>query len=208
MKKLSPHWWLWLRRGTLGGAALLMLAVLAFFGLPWLTVGDADTATRVDAIYLGAFDPRLRTDEYVVALYRQGVAPKIVCFGNAITCDIFPADFARQQLIDLGIPPANVSVFHTPDTDCRAQLAPPLINSARQNGFRSVLMIGDPAGSRMHRRVFHPKFKVAGIDLFTGYPAAAKAELLDGWWRSHWKMQRMTREPLETGLDFFYAECW
>ena len=208
MKTLSPRFRVWLRRGLIALACLLLLAIFGFFALPWLTVGQADVVQRVDAIYLTAHDPRLQTDEFAVSLYRQGVAKKIVCMGNAITCDIFPSDFARQHLIELGVPAEDVLLFHTPDTDCRAQLAPPTIAFAQINSFRSVLWIGDPAGSRMSRRVFRAKFKAAGIDLFSTYPAAAKAELLEGWWRSHWKMQRMTREPLESGLDLFYSECW
>jgi hypothetical protein len=186
----------------------LAVAGCAFVGLPWLTVGEADVVARVDAVYLTAFDQRLRADEYVVSLYRQGVTDKIICMGNAMTCDIFPAGFARQQLIDLGVPAEKVLVLRTPDTDCRAQLAPPTIAYAQQQGFRSVLWVGDPAGSRMSRRVFRAKFRAAGIDLYVAYPNAAKEELLNGWWRSHWKMQRMTREPLESGLDWFYSECW
>lgn len=208
MKTLSPKLRVWLRRGLKTLAVFSVLAIFTFFTLPWLAVGETQAVPHVDAIYLMSFDPRLKADEYAVSLYRQGIASKIVCTSNAMTCDIFPADFARQQLIDLGIPPENVLVFHTPDTDCRAQLAPPTIAFAQIHGWHSLLWIGDPAGTRMGRRVLQPKFKAAGIELFITYPPTAKDELLDGWWRSHWKMQRMSREPLESGLDLFYSECW
>ncbi len=208
MKTLSPRLRIWLRRGVIALALCLLLAVFGFFALPWLAVGETQPAPRVDALYLMSFDPRLQVGEYATALYRQGLARKIVCAGNAMTCDIFPAEFARQHLIELGVPADDVLVMRTPDTDCRAQLAPPTIAYAQQHGWRRVAWLGDPAGSRMSRRVFVPKFKAAGIELFVVYPAAAKEDLLDGWWRSHWKMQRMSREPLESGLDLFYSECW
>ena len=208
MKRLAPRVRTWLRRSLVAALLALAACVMVFFALPWLVKGEADATFHVDALYLTAFDPRLQTAEYAAALYRQGYAPKIVCMSNAITCDIFPADFARAHLMALGVPAADILLLHTPDTDCRAQLFLPTVKFAQDHGWHSVAWLVDPAGSRATRRVLQPKFKAAGLAMFVAYPPAAGAELADGWWRSHWKMQRMTREPLENLMDVFYAECW
>ena len=207
MKALTPSARVWLRRSLFSACGLAALTVAFFIGLPRFVVGEAEVQP-VEALYLAAFDPRLQTDEYAASLYQQGLAHKIVCMSNAITCDIFPADFARQHLIELGVPAADVLILHTPDTDCRAQLFLPTLRFAQTHGWRRIAWIVDPAGSRFMRRVLQPKFKAAGLEMFVTYPPAARAELIDGWPRSHWKMQRMTREPLEVTLDFFYPECW
>lgn len=198
---------LWLRGLVIAASLLVVLAVLGFVSLPWFVVGEAE-APPVDAILLMTFDPRLKVDEYAVSLYQQGRAKKIICLSNTTTCETFASDYERQRLIELGVPAADAMMLHTPDTDCRAQLFQPMLKFVQANGWQRILCVTDPVGSRMMRRVHQPKFKAAGIEMFVSYPPAARAELLDGWWRSHWKMQRMTREPLESGLDLFYAECW
>jgi hypothetical protein len=196
----------WVRRGLIAVAALLLCVIVGFFALPRFVIGAADTPA-VDALFVTAFDPRLNNNEYAVSLYRQGLTKKIVCMGNAITCDIFPADYARQHLLALGVPEADVLVLRTPDTDCRAQLFPPTVKFAQEQGWHRINWLVDPAGSRQMRNVLQPKFKAAGIEMFVTYPPAAKAELEQSWWRAHWKMQRMARDPLETTLDLFFAEC-
>lgn len=196
--------WLWRCLAGLAVGVLLLLA--GAWLLPRWSVGANETPT-VDAIYLMSYDTRLLTTEYAAALYRQGVAKKIACVSNAVTCDIFPADVARRYLLAAGIPATDVLVMHTPDTDCRAQLFAPTFQYAQANGWRRILWVVDPAGSRMMRSIMQPKFKASGIEMFVTYPPAAEAELKDRWWREHWKVQRLVYDVLGTSLDWFYAEC-
>ena len=188
-------------------SVLVLLLGLGFLLLPRLAVDEAENA-QADALYLMVFDPRLRTDEYAVQLYRQGLVKKLVCVSNAMTCDVFPADYARQHLIALGVPESDVLMLHTPDTDCRAQLFPPMLKFTQEQGWRRIVWLVDPAGSRMTRRVHQPRYRAQGIEMWVTYPPDARTELLDGWWREHWKVQRLTRDALETTLDWFYVECW
>lgn len=196
----------WLRRSLLGLAVGLLLWLAVLFFLPRWSVGRNETPA-VEVIYVTAYDPRLRTVEYAAALYQQGVAKKIACLSNAMTCDIFPSDFARRHLLALGVPEADVSVGYMPDTDCRAQLFAPALQFTQQNGWRRILWIVDPVGSRMMRSVMQPKFKAAGIEMFVTYPPAAEQDFKHDWWREHWKVQRLAYDVLGTSLDLFYAEC-
>jgi hypothetical protein len=195
------------RLGLLLLALALGIGVAAYFGLPWLLVGEANPM-RADVIIHLAIGERANADDYAAELYRQGVARKIVCASTQVSCKVFGAEYARRRLISLGVPAEDVQVLPMPETACRAQLVAPIYNLMKEHGWQSMLWVVPPAGSRVTRRVVQPKFKSLGIAMDLTYPAHRREEFLDDWWRQHWKMQAMIMEVLNVTVDGFYPECW
>ena len=188
-----------------GGA----LVLLGFISLPWLTISPADTPKPVDVILHFAVDEQMNGDAYVAELFRQGNAPHILCLSTQAAWEVYPAEYARAHLLELGVPAAQVSTLHLPATlDCRAQVMPLIVNYLKQQGWRSALMVVEPTVSRANRRTAFPVFARAGIELSLSYSPRDYERLTTNWWREHWKIQRMFSEVLNTGFDFFYAECW
>lgn len=199
----------WGRRVLLALLAGGALGLLGFFALPWLAIGPADAPRPVDVILHFAIDERLNGDPYVAELFRQGKARHILCLSTQASWEVYPAEFARAHLLELGVPATQVSTLHLPATlDCRAQVMPIIVNYLNQQGWRSALMVVEPTVSRANRRIAVPVFARAGIDLVLSYAPRDYERLTTNWWREHWKTQRLFSEALNTGFDFFYAECW
>ncbi len=189
----------------IGGA----LCLLGFFSLPWLAIGPSDTPSKADVILHFAVDERLNGDQYVAELFRQGQAGHILCLSTQASWEVYPADYARAHLLELGVPAAQVSTLHLPATlDCRAQVMPIVVNYLKQQGWRSALMIVEPPVSRTNRRIATPVFARAGIALALSYSPHDYQIVTANWWREHWKTQSLFSEALNAGFDFFYAECW
>ena len=187
----------------------VLLGVLGFISLPWLTIGTADTVKPVDVILHFALDERLNADAYVAELFRQGNAKHVLCLSSQASWEVYPAEYARAHLLELGVPAAQVTTLHLPAAlDCRAQIMPIVVNHLKQQGWRSALMVIEPTVSRTNRRIATPAFARAGIELRLTYAPQHYALVTTNWWREHWKLQRMFGEALDTGFDFFYAECW
>ncbi len=198
-----------------GGRALLAMLVggalclLGFFSLPWLAIGPSDTPRKADVILHFAVDERLNGDQFVAELFRQGLAEHILCLSTQAAWEVYPAEYSRAHLLELGVPAAQVSTLHLPTAlDCRAQVMPIVVSYLQQQGWRSALMVVEPPGSRANRRVAAPVFARAGIDLALSYSPRDYQAVTTNWWREHWKTQSMFSEVLNAGFDFFYSECW
>lgn len=197
----------WLRRGLVALLAGGAVALLVFFSLPWLMVGRAETAP-VDVILHFSIDERFDTDSYVADLYRQGLAREIVCLSSQVAWQVYPADYARQHLIELGVPAEHVHTKYMPSTDCRAQALPPVIALMKEHGWQSAMMMIDPSMSRATRWHAVPAFQREQLKVLVTYSPHDYEILVDGWWREHWKTQRFTGEALDIVFDLFYSECW
>lgn len=207
--EVKSKWQNWAWRVLLallvGGA----LALAGFFSLPWLAIGPSDPPKAVDVILHFAVDERLNGDQFVADLFRQGKAGHVLCLSTQASWEVFPAEYARAHLLELGLPAAQVSTLHLPATlDCRAQVMPFIANYLQKQHWRSAMMVVEPTVSRANRRVAAPVFARAGIDLVLCYSPRDYEVVTANWWREHWKTQRLFGEALNTGFDFFYAECW
>ncbi|MBI1763015.1 MAG: hypothetical protein HYR56_16430 [Acidobacteria bacterium] len=198
----------WGRRAVFALSLSGVLGLLIFFALPWLVIGRAD-APPSDVILHFALDAQLNGDAYAAELLRQGKAQHIVCLSSQSSWEVYPADYARQHLLELGVPPAQVSTLHLPaNLECRAQVMPIIAEYVKQHGWRRALMVVEPTVSAANRRLATPVFARAGIQLGLTYAPRDYEVLTTNWWREHWKTQRLTGEALNTGFDFFYTECW
>jgi uncharacterized SAM-binding protein YcdF (DUF218 family) len=186
-------------------AAALVILIIAILCLPIFFAPH--TVARADVILHFSFDPRMRGDHYAAQLYRQGMAPAIVCAGSQASWEVYPADSSRQHLINLGVPAEAVSVLHLPIVDCAGELAPILIEALKARGVRSVLIVADPTATRFGSWRFVQRLAEAGISASITFAEQDRTEMLDGWWHSHWKAQRVVGAVMNSTLDLLYAPC-
>jgi hypothetical protein len=186
-------------------ALLAALAIVLFFSLP-LFFAPARVAPA-DAILHLAIDTRSHGDEYVTKLYRDGLAKTIVCATIQVSWEVYPADFAREHLVQLGIPAADVSVMHLPILECWAEYRPLFVSYLKERGWRRVIFVVNPALTRLGRWRTESYFRDAGIEAIFTFVPEDRAEMLDAWWRTHWKAQYIVLALMNSSLDLLYARC-
>ncbi len=183
-----------------------VLFVLVFFSLPWLLIRPSETVPSDVIFYSGSGDSA-ETNQYVADLYYQGLAKKIVCSSGQIAWNTYPADFVREQLLQLGIPAEDVTTFHTPRVDCGADLVPIFLNLFKEQGWQRVLIVANPIASRATRRVLGNRFEQAQIQFAITYAPAEREKFLGQWWRKHKQTQMVVQQGIETFVDLFYPHC-
>jgi len=197
---------IWLRRALISLCLLLAGCVVLFFALPKLLIAPANVA-KSDVILHSSISTQSTADEYVVDLYRQGVARKIVCVSSQISWELYPGDYAREHLISLGVPAEDVLSLRLPVAPCDAVNLPTVAEFVKAHGWRSALLITHPEDSRYAARVARRFFEREGVSTAVSYAPEDREELTRNWWRTHWKTQRMVAEAMSITLDLFYAEC-
>jgi hypothetical protein len=199
------------RRRRLRCALILFGVILAggvaiVFSLPKLMIAPMDVAPA-DVILHSAIEMHSTADEFIVDLYRRGVARKVVCVSSQISWELYPGDFARQHLISLGMPAEDVISVHLPIAPCGAVNLPAIINVMKSNGWKRALWITHPEDSRYAAHVVRKYFGREGLTAAIGYSPQDRDALTQNWWRAHSKVQRFYGEMLNVTLDQFYAEC-
>jgi hypothetical protein len=100
-----------------------------------------------------------------------------------------------------------VTSLHLPLADCQAEHLALLVEHVRKQGGQSALLVVQPAGSRFTARLARKYFERAGMTAYVTYSPGARSELLESWWRTHWKAQKIIWKTCETALDLLYAQC-
>jgi hypothetical protein len=195
-----------LRKIIIALALFITGGLALFFALPTLLIA-APQAEKVDVILHNAIDARSQTDAYVAELYRQGFAGKIVCISSQVSWETYPADYARQHLIYMGIPEQNVLVLHLPIPDCQATSFRRIAEYVKSQGWQRALLLSYPQQSRYDKWLAGKIFEKQNIGLAVTYPPDDEAELTTSWWREHWKVQRMINGAIIIPLDRIYSEC-
>jgi hypothetical protein len=194
------------RRIIITLAVFLTISFSLFFALPWLLIAPPQTE-KVDVILHNVIDARSKTDDYVAELYRQGYAGKIVCISSQASWETYPADYARQHLIYMGIPEQNITVLHLPIPDCLAGSFRLIADYVKSQGWNRALLISYPQQSRYERWLAGKIFEKEKISLVVTYPPDDEDVLTTDWWREHWKVQRIINAAIIIPLDRFYSEC-
>ncbi len=184
---------------------IIVLPLIMFFSLPLMLASSE--VTRSDCIIHSAIDSRLSGDAYVAQLYSQGIASKIVCISTQASWDVYPADFAREHLIEMGIRAEDVTALRLPMVECGAQNRPLVVEHLRKNGWKSALLIVDPSITRVSRWMITRDFRKAGIDVSISFAPQDREQMLTRWWRTHWKAQRVVLGIMNSTLDFLYPSC-
>jgi uncharacterized SAM-binding protein YcdF (DUF218 family) len=185
---------------------LAAVCVALFFALPALLIAPASVA-KSDVILHGAISKHSAADKYVIDLYRQGVARKIVCFGSQVSRELYPSDYVRESLISQGVAAEDVISLRLPLAPCDGASLPMIVEFVKANGWKSVLYVTHPEDSRYTNNLARRFFEREGIALAVSYSPEDREELTRSWWRTHWKTQRMVGEAMIIALDRFYSEC-
>ena len=154
-----------------------------------------------------AIDARLSGDEFVARLYSERLAPRVVCASSQASWDIYPADYAREHLIKLGVAAQDVTSLRLPMVECGAENRPIVIDYLKRNGWRKVLLVVDPSITRINRWSVVRTFRENGVDVAIAFDPNERTEMLRGWWRTHWKAQRVILGIMNSMLDMMYAKC-
>ncbi len=194
-----------LRRGLLILGAVLAVSIALLVCLPLLFAPGQ--VAHADVILHLANDARMQGDAFVARLFREGFSQHVVCASSQASWDLYPADSSRAHLIELGLPTDAVSVLHLPITDCGGELVPFLIEGLRARGAKSVLIVSDPTVTRYSEWRLRQRMSTAGITVATTFAAEDRRDMLDGWWRSHWKAQRIVGTVMNSTIDLLYAPC-
>jgi hypothetical protein len=187
-------------------AALAALALAGFVALPWLIIVPVEPM-QADVLLQWAIGPHPDSDVYVAQLYHQGSAKEIVCASSPVSWEVYPADYVRQHLITLNVPAEHISVLHLPITDCGAEALALLVEHVKAREWKSALLVVDPAGSRFSQWLAQRYFGREGIRVAITYAPHVEQELRHQWWRTHWKIQRITSAVVGTALDLLYPQC-
>lgn len=186
-------------------SSTLAIAVMTLLTLPLLFASSH--VARTGAILHLANDPKMQGDAYVAMLFRQGLTQQVICGSSQASWDFYPADSSRDHLIELGVPREAVSVLHLPILDCGGELVPLLIDALKAKGVKSVLLVTDPTITRYAAWRVRQRFAAEGIDASVTFAPDDRRALLDDWWRSHWKAQRMVGTVMNSTIDLLYAPC-
>jgi hypothetical protein len=154
-----------------------------------------------------AIDARLHGDEYVARLYAQGLSRQVICASSQASWELYPADYARAHLIELGVRADDISILHFPITDCGGEVLPLLISRLKDQGAKSVLLVVDPTATRYGQWRTRRRFHEAGINAAITFAPEDRHAMLDRWWRTHWKAQRIVLTIMNSTLDLLYAPC-
>jgi len=178
----------------------------SLWALPRLLIASEVTPLPTsDAVFQFAFDSE--PARHVVNLYRCGLAKKIVCASSQFSPGEYVADYAALQLANLGVPASDIEVLHLPLHDCFGDVLPELLGFVQKREWKTVLLAVYPEESRAVRRLGAPEFEASRIRAIVTYSPESRDELIDGWWRTHWKAQRVVGAAFGTALDMCYSQC-
>jgi hypothetical protein len=197
------HWLRWV-------LILLGLGLVVTFTSLWalprlLIASEANPLPASDAVIQFAFDEE--PARHVVNLYRRGLAKKIVCASSQFSPGEYVADYMRLQLLNLGIPASDIEVLHLPLTDCFGEMLPELLAFVQRREWKTVLLAVHAEESRAIRRLGPPAFEGVRVRAIVTYSPESRDELINGWWRTHWKAQRVVGAAFGTALDMCYSQC-
>lgn len=184
----------------------VILVIITAIVVPYLLISSGDPVPA-DAILYLAIDPYSKSDDYVAELYRRKAAPRIVCAGSQVSHQVFQSDFTREHLIKLGVPESSVESLHLPITDCLGESSDFMRDYIRQRGWKRVLVVVNPGGSRYAGWILRNRLEPAGIAVGVTYNPEIYSELNDRWWMTHWKAQIMVESLIGPALDVWYREC-
>jgi len=203
MKKLRRKW---AYRVLISLGLLAVGCIALFFALPSLLIAPASVA-KSDVILYGAISKHSTADKYIIDLYRQGAARKIICLSSQVSRDLYPGDYARESLISQGAPAEDVISLRLPIAPCGGVALTKIADFVKANGWKSALYVTDPEDSRYSGSLARRFFEREGIALAVSYSPEDREELTRDWRRTHWKTQRMLGEAMIIILDRFYSEC-
>ena len=194
--------WRWAIRGFL---AFCLLACLVFFALPWLLI-TTPQAPPSEVILHYAVASNTEADDYVAQLYRQQVGGKIVCIALGTQCETY-ADYARQHLLELGIPADDVLTLPLPGAACLAPNLPRFTELMQAHHWQQAVLVVRPQVSRTDGELVRNYFQRAGLRLAVTHAPGDRAAFTALWWTKYPTAQAVIEAIVNGVLDRIYPEC-
>jgi uncharacterized SAM-binding protein YcdF (DUF218 family) len=192
-------------RALLAGTALVLLAgAITFAYIAWRVdhTGRQDRAQQADAIVvLGAqvtADGTPGPDLYVrtlhaVELYRQGLAPYLICTGGYQGDRLSAASVARELAVSMGVDPEHILLAEGAMTTREDAASAWNLMSAR--GWQSAILVSHP----LHLERARLLFEAQGIDV---YPSPTNTRLRAIPWQTRaWLTAREAVGIVWIGLE-------
>ncbi len=190
--------------------AMLMGLCLLTAGTVFLLPSALIAKSRVvpsDVIVDLAANPHSASDTYVAQLYRTGIAPRILLVSSPIAPDVYPAEYVRTHLVELGVPASAIAELRLPLADCAAQNLPALVRHIKEKGWHRALLVVNPLDSRLGQSVMERYFGKGSVQFTMTYPQEDREKFAAGWWKTHWKAQAIIMVLFGYALDQLFPEC-
>jgi len=188
----------------MGTALVLLAGAITFLYIAWRVnhTGRQDRAQQADAIVvLGAQvaadgtpgpDLHVRTI-HAVELYRQGLAPYLICTGGYQGDRLSAAAVARDLAVSMGVDPAHILLAEGAMTTREDAASVWNLMSAR--GWQSAILVSHP----LHLERARLLFEAEGIDV---YPSPTNTRLQAIPWRTRaWLTAREAVGIVWIGLE-------
>lgn len=192
-------------RALLTGTALVLLAgAITFFYIAWRVnhTGRQDRAQQADAIVVlgaqvtaeGAPGPDLYVRTlHAVDLYRQGLAPYLICTGGYPGDRLSAAAVARDLAVSMGVDPDHVLLAEGAMTT--REDAASAWNQMSARGWQTAILVSHP----LHLERARLLFEAEGIDV---YPSPTNTQLRAIPWRTRaWLTARESVGIVWIGLE-------
>lgn len=192
-------------RALLTFAALVLLAgVITFLYIAWRVnrTGLADRAQQADAIVVlgarvsadGAPGPDLSVrTQHAVDLYRQGLAPYLICTGGYQGDRFSAAAVARDLAVSMGVDPARILLAEGAMTTREDAASAWNLMAAR--GWQTAIVVSHP----LHLERARLLFEAEGINV---YPSPTNTQLKAiPWGTRAWLTARETVGIVWIGLE-------
>lgn len=196
----------WLRWGLIILSTVTLLGALVFLSLPrWLITSSPVPVADVILHFPNESSPL--TDEYVVDLYRQKIAPKIVCISKPALCELYSADYTRQRLIALGVPAEDVLTLHLPNAECVAPNLPRVAAMVKEHKWQQAVMVVRAPFTRTDGPLANRHFGQFDLRVAVTSAPQDREKFMGRWWTDHKTAQLTIQAAITALLDPLYAEC-
>lgn len=183
-------------------AVLLLAVILVVAHRPLLTAAGrflivADPIERADVIVVLAGG---RADERVAhagALYRQGMAPRVLLSGGEALMGISVPDLLRAQALRHGIPAS--ALLYEPSSTSTAEQARFLRPLLEGDGVRRALVVTSSYHTRRTRWLFRRAFTGSPVDIRIS-PVDPDVFRPEGWWTRDQDTESVVLEYIKLAL--------
>ncbi|HZS09073.1 MAG TPA: YdcF family protein [Blastocatellia bacterium] len=176
-----------------------VVLVLLYFITPLILTSAAtclirrDSVQSADVVVALGGDSRCLREREAAEIYRRGMARKVVVSGIPYAWGFDTGEAARQYLISLGVPEADVFVLRRAwNTRVEADLLAQLM---RERGLKSAIVVTDPFHSR---RALHTIERAASDLTFYSSPVPPGPTVWrpERWWARRGDMYLTVREGI------------
>ena len=172
-------------RWLVGLAIAGLIAISLFLAYPWVLTQAAgwlvtnDPIAPADALIVLSGDSTGERVMQGVALWRQGVAPRVILSGGPIGRWVTAAEIMRREALLLGLP--SRAILLEEESRSTWEQAVKTLPMVKRLGARRVIIVTSPYHARRARWTFRRVFGPAGIEVLVSASPYSKFQA-DRWW--------------------------